>query len=195
MRHFKQTVCLTGLLLLLGLSACKKEVPQANQAEIQTGSTLPKTRFIQADGSVLDLNDFIGKKNVLLVIMRGFAGIICPYCTQQASELIQNRDKITASNTELIMVYPGPESKINDFVKAVNVRLDPTGKKMDIPLLLDVNLEAVKAMGLKADLSKPTTLILDKSGKVVFKFVGKDMKDRPDVSVILNELKKLQGNG
>ena len=186
-----------SMLLVLGLpllfvSACSKQPPAPPAAaEIALGSKLPKTRFIQENGQILDIKNLEEKKNILLVVMRGFDGIVCPYCTQQASELIQNIETIKSHDTELLLVYPGPEARIADFVKAVNVKLKPKGLDMKVPLLMDVNLEAVKAMGIQGKLAKPSTLILNRKGEVVYKFIGKDFKDRPETTAVLDELKKL----
>ena len=39
----------------------------------------------------------------------------------------------------------------------------------------------------------PAVFIVDKDGKIAFKYIGKDIGDRPDSEIVLAELKKLQG--
>lgn len=47
------------------------------------GKPLSQTRFLADNGDVVDLKDFVGKKNVVLVMMRGNSGTICVNCSYQ----------------------------------------------------------------------------------------------------------------
>ena len=62
---------------------------------------------------------------------------------------------------------------------------------MPFPIVLDVELSAVKELGIRDNLSKPATFILDKYGQVRFAYVGTGIADRPSVKAILNQLDAL----
>lgn len=47
------------------------------------GKPLSQTRFLADNGDVVDLKDFVGKKNVVLVMLRGNSGTICVNCSYQ----------------------------------------------------------------------------------------------------------------
>ena len=54
-----------------------------------------------------------------------------------------------------------------------------------------IDLTAVDALGIRADLSKPATYILDKQGEVRFAYVGRDLADRPSVKALLDQLDQI----
>ena len=54
--------------------------------------------------------------------------------------------------------------------------------------MLDVELRAVDQLGIRADLSKPATYIVDKQGQVRFAYVGATIADRPSVQSMLEQL-------
>ena len=64
-------------------------------------------------------------------------------------------------------------------------------KKVPFALLLDQDLKAVELLGIRGDLAKPSTYILDKQGNAVFAFVGESTADRPSVKALLAQLDKL----
>ncbi|MBN4073948.1 redoxin domain-containing protein [bacterium AH-315-E10] len=190
MRHVKKLSFLLFIILIM-TCGCKDD-SKTKVVGLINGNPLPQTRFIGNTGSVIDLNSYMGKKNILLVFMRGFDGIICPYCTKQTSELINNLTAIEETGTKPFIVFPGPENKIPEFIHAVNSRINNDAEsELPINLLLDVNLDAVRAMGIEHKLSKPTTLILDHKGTLVFSYIGAELTDRPSIDIILDELKKL----
>ncbi len=149
------------------------------------GKPLPQTRFLSSTGAVLELQDYIGKKPVLLVILRGFAGQVCLYCATQTAALSNNIQKFRDLGTEVIVVYPGPVEAIPAFIDAVqSLRKDPP----PMPLGLDVSLALVRALGIEDNLSKPTSVIIDKKGLVRYAYVGLSIADRPAVNDLLQEI-------
>ena len=64
-------------------------------------------------------------------------------------------------------------------------------KKIPFPIVLDVELKAVNQLGIRKDLSKPATYILDKQGQTRFAYVGDSLADRPSVKALLDQLDAL----
>ena len=143
---------------------------------------LPKTRFFTYTGNVIDLDSFKGKKSVTMIVMRGFAGQVCVYCSTQTRVIAEQIAKFQEHNNEVVIVYPGPAETIPMFMKAVkSVGGDASG----LSIVLDVNLSLVKSLDVLKDLSKPCSLIINKSGDVIYGYVGKNMGDRPSVKELL----------
>jgi antitoxin component YwqK of YwqJK toxin-antitoxin module/peroxiredoxin len=151
------------------------------------GKPLARRRLLTSTGNVLDLGDYVGRKPVVLVILRGFSGQVCLYCATQTTALSNNIGKFNDLGAEVIIVYPGPVEALPAFVQAVqSLRKDPP------PMLLglDASLLIVRALGIEDNLAKPTSLIIDKEGKVRYAYVGKTIADRPAVNDLLQEAAK-----
>src|SRR5947208_16896501 len=73
--------------------------------------------FVDRDGHTVRLADFRGKSPVVLVVMRGFPGSVCPNCSAQTSRLIRNHAEFVKRGAEVLMVFPGPTEHLGDFVQ------------------------------------------------------------------------------
>lgn len=156
--------------------------------EAWLGKPLPQTRFFTSTGGVIDLNDYRGNKSVCVVVMRGFAGQVCVYCSTQTRVLAERINDFKAQDNEVIIVYPGPAETIPMFYEAVN---SVGGDAGNLKIVLDVNLNLVKALNITKDLASPSSLILDKSGKVVYGYKGRNMGDRPSAKELLRYVKRV----
>jgi len=149
------------------------------------GKPLPQRRFIASDGNVIDLDSLRGRK-LCLVVLRGFAGQICPYCAAQSRALIDQIEHFRKADTEVMLVYPGGADSVPEFVNAVS-KLGGASK-LPVPVLLDVDLSLVRALGIEHDLASPTSIIVDSEGLVHYAYVGKDRADRPSVPELLKQV-------
>lgn len=209
--------CAVLILAVSLLAGCGKEsAPPAGNTQF-TGSYFEDYRKIQfkddvqsnvaADGSIGDLTftdingneaslkDYLGKKHVVLIVTRGFNGAICLYCATQTSRLLTNYAKFSERDAEVIVVFPvvTPDDSIRhrDFAVSVKNKLDTPVEKIPFPIVLDVELKAVNQLGIRKDLSKPATYILDKEGRTRFAYVGDSLADRPSVKALLDQLDAL----
>jgi peroxiredoxin len=152
---------------------------------------LPQERFITTGGKVLDLATFQKQgKQALLVILRGFAGQVCLYCSAQTRILTEMQPDFSAAETEIIFVYPGPASSIATFLEAVK---SVGGDTSDLPhIVLDTNLKLVRSLDIGKELAKPTSILINKQGNVAYTYVGANMVDRPSGEFLLEQAKKLK---
>lgn len=159
------------------------------------GGTLPVTRLRDGDGSEVDLQSFRGTK-ILFVILRGFDGRVCEYCAAQTMALGRHRREFEALDTEVLVVYPGRRSRLDAFVEAYQDQF--RSRPPRFTFLYDAELELVNDLGIgppEGKLAKPTTIILDKAGRIAFVYVGSSREDRPSVERILEEIEKLEAAG
>lgn len=148
--------------------------------------------FTDINGNETSLQEYRGKKNVVLVVTRGFAGSVCLYCSTQTSRLLTNYSQFVKRDTEVVVVFPietpDDSRRHRDFAVAVKNQLDTPVDKIPFPIVLDIELKVVDQLGIRKDLSKPATYILDKEGQTRFAYVGESLADRPSVKALLEQL-------
>jgi peroxiredoxin len=154
---------------------------------------LTTLEFTTRDGNTVSLKELAGGKTVILVVTRGYAGSICPYCSTQVSRLIAKYPEFAQRQAEVVVVYPlsKPEetNKADEFVnRAVSMLSQP---KVPFPIVLDLELKAVDALAIRKDLSKPATYILDPQGRLQFAYVGNTLADRPSVQALIDQLERI----
>jgi peroxiredoxin len=178
---------ITGRQPQSGAAAYGSDEGRPQRRDLQ-GKPLAITRLLSSTGDVIDLDDFKGKKNVVLVVLRGFAGQVCVYCATQTAALAKSIDRFHAVDAEVVLVYPGAAESAPVFLEAVrSLGVDQPA----IPIGLDVDLQLVRALRISHQLAKPTSLIIDKQGNVRYAYVGEDRGDRPSVDDLLRQLQKL----
>ncbi len=130
--------------------------------------------FIEAtlDEGQLNLDDYLGKKVILL----DFWSIYCVSCVQEMPSLVKIQEK-----------YP-------EELRIVGVDLDSFGSKrvrqfvnkldFEIPYPIVVDKRR-KVAGLYTVSVLPTTIIIDKSGKIIFFHVGYKPGDEVEIEEIV----------
>lgn len=153
--------------------------------------------FTDADGNTVDLATYHGKKNVVLVVVRGLpkdnnpGRQFCPGCLAQLNSLAANYPEFQKRNTEVVLVFPGSREALPKYL--ADAAID--GARPPFPVVSDSELKAVKALGISGDLAKPSTYILDAAGNVVFAYSApkESTYDRPSVGALLEQLDKING--
>ncbi|MEM7518526.1 MAG: redoxin domain-containing protein, partial [Planctomycetota bacterium] len=149
------------------------------------GTELPWTRFNTADGEVVDMDDYRGKKKVVLVVLRGFAREVCVYCVTQTEALCDSIAEFQERNCEVFVVYPGEKNRLDVFMES----FEKISKHMGVPpvgVLYDRNMELVDRMGITSEFAIPSTFILDEGGVIRYSYVGEEIDDRPAATTILD---------
>lgn len=163
--------------------------------DAETNTQLPmdinELTFVDTSGKQVKLEDYRGKKNVVLVITRGFSGRLCPFCRTQSSRLVANYEEFAKRDAEILLVYPGGSEHLEEFIDAAKVSEKKEVDQIPFPILLDSDLKAVNFLQIAADLAFPSTYILDKEGDVRFAYVGEEINDRPSVKAMLAQLDKI----
>lgn len=149
------------------------------------------------EGDVAQLSEQLKTGNLVVVMMRGYSGAICPYCSTQTSRLIANYDEIRKRGADVVVIYPlagdQDQPRVQEFLAVSNGLISrPAADKPPFPFLVDVGLKAVDVLGIRKDLSKPATYILDQTGAVRFAYVGESIADRPSIKVLLQQLDALK---
>lgn len=108
----------------------------------------------------------------------------------QLTRLAEDYEKLRRAGADLIAISVDAQS----FAWSMS---QTTGAKFQI--LSDADKKTIIAYGIlnaeeHGGIAKPSTFIIDKEGKIRFLYVGKDGGDRPDDSLVLEEVKKVTGS-
>lgn len=192
---------LLGLMLSCGSLSCSRTDPAvppdkapSDQAASpdRTASNTDVTPdmlildFVDSAGKTVDLRQYQGRKNVVLVFTRGYPGYLCPYCNAQAARLSQNYKAFQERDAEILMVFPGPTEHVDEFIRSAARTAE--SDKLPFTILLDKDFQAVDKLHIRSDLAKPSTYILDKHGKIRYAYVGATRTDRPSIDDLLKQL-------
>jgi peroxiredoxin len=155
----------------------------------QVGSMAPDFTLKTLDDQSVRLGDLTAKSDVVLVVLRGWPGYQCPFCTKQAHDYVNNAEKLGAAGVQVVMVYPGPA---DDLKAHATDFLQGKDWPKDFLFVLDPDYSFTKSYGLRWDAPKetayPSTFIIGKDGKITFAHVSKGHGDRVGSDAVLKAL-------
>lgn len=170
-----------------------KDDTTSNASPSDTILTLP---FVDQTGKTIHPRELVGTHHLVLVFVRGYNGSVCPYCSAYTSGLISNFRAIAERDADVLLVYPISEpdqkQRLEEFLQTTFQQVRSSSTKIPFHVVLDIGLKAVNALGIRKDLSKPATYILDKKGHVRFAYVGNSLADRPSIKAIIKQLDALK---
>lgn len=158
---------------------------------LQPDVGLTDLSFTTPDGAVKKVRDHLGPHGAVVVVTRGATDPICPYCSTQTAEYIRDYEQFRARGLEVLLVYPlesiaqGP--RLDAFLSHARGKLADSTRPVPFPVVFDVELTAVNRLGIRQDLSKPATYIIDAAGEVRYAYVGAHLADRPSTAAVLKE--------
>jgi peroxiredoxin len=160
---------------------------------------LSDIEFTALDGQTTTVRDHVGGRAAVLVVTRGNTKPICPYCSTQTSQYIRDYEEFRKRGAEVLLAYPvaalEDRKNLDAFLTNVRERLNDPERRVPFPILLDVKLSAVDRLGIRKDLSKPATYVVDREGTVRYAYVGSHWGDRPSTKAVLAQLDKIPFTG
>ena len=155
----------------------------------KVGEEAPDFSLRSIDGKSVRLSTERTRGPVVLLMMRGFPGYQCPFCTRQFGDYLTNADKLKAAGVTVLFVYPGPEEGLLDNARAFTAGREMPGHFI---FLTDPNYLFTNAYGLRWDAPKetayPATFVLNRNGVVTFAKVSRVHGDRVPVGDVLAAL-------
>lgn len=168
------------------------EVTQSQPITIEDFSDL---RFTDKNGSEVRLADLMTRDYLVLVVTRGWFGGVCFYCASQTSRWARRFDELDPYDAQLVVIFPTESDqdvpKLDELTKSIKGGEIPN-EDIPYPILLDIQLTSVDQLGIRSELAKPSTYIIDREGRVRFAYVGESIADRPTVDSVLKQLAKLK---
>lgn len=165
-------------------------------------SKAPDFKGTDQNGKEFRLKDQLKKGRVVLLFYRGYW---CPYCNKELSRLQDSLQLILDKGAVVVAVSPEKQENIGKTVEQT---------KASFPVIHDEGLKIMKAYDVafevpenivtryrnaNIDLEKnngsngkwlpvPAVFIIDKDGRVLYRFFDADYKKRPSVKELLDNL-------
>lgn len=140
-------------------------------------------------GTTVRLSEQTARGPVVLVVLRGWPGYQCPFCTRQFGEYLAHAADLQATGAQVLFVYPGPADGLDAHAKAFTADR-PLPENFHI--LLDPDYTFTQSYGLRWDAPKetayPSTFVLDRRGIVTFARTSHAHGERVPVADILKAL-------
>lgn len=112
---FRRAIRSPGLALLAALASINLFVGTSEAMEStipKVGDQAPSFALHTLDDKPVDLDSIGRDKKVILVVLRGWPGYQCPFCTTQVYEYVGHAADFAAGNFQIVMVYPGPADQL-----------------------------------------------------------------------------------
>lgn len=123
---------------------------------------------------------------VVLVVLRGFPGYQCPVCSQQVRDLREHAKQFDELGAKVVLVYPGPA---DDLKKRAREFLKDDVLPKPLLLVIDPAFKFTNLYGLRwdaeAETAYPSTFVLDRERKVLYRKVSKSHGDRAKAEEVL----------
>ena len=124
---------------------------------LQVGQDAPKFKAVSTDGTVISLDDYKGKANVILYF---YPEDMTSGCTVEACNFRDDKSKFDGLHTVILGVSMDPIEMHKQFTEK---------DRLNFPLLVDTTGTICKAYGVPASedrYPKRWTFLIDKNGKI-----------------------------
>ena len=158
--------------------------------EVEVGQIAPDIVARDLDDNQVSLNALISGRKALLLFYRGGW---CPFCNQQLAAIASDIQQFKDAGATIVAVSGEEVDKGKDLLKKLNLPFvllsDTKFEGIDRYGVRDPNPhERLKAIGI-SQLSKPAAFVIDETGVVRYKYVGKNASDRPKNEDLLKAIK------
>lgn len=150
------------------------------------GQKAPDFELADVLGRKVRLSAVFSTGPVVLVVLRGYPGYQCPFCTRQVHDYVQNEAAFQQAGYRVVFVYPGPPSNLDGHAQEF---LKDAQFPASFEMLLDPGYSFTNAYGLRWDAPNetayPSTFLINGDGEVLFAMSGKLHGGRSSAAEIL----------
>src|SRR5262249_11063416 len=140
-------------------------------------------------GTAVTLSHELAAGPVVLVVLRGWPGYQCPFCTRQFGDFLGHSEDFERSGARVVFVYPGPSDQVQERAREfVGAGAPPPG----FEFLIDPDYRFTLAYGLRwnapSETAYPSTFVIDRTGTVRFAQISRTHDGRARASDVLAAL-------
>ena len=161
---------------------------------LRPGRPLPDFGAINEQGDPVRSTELIGSATVMLFVRGGW----CPFCSAQVEDLTRHYKSIVDLGGKLIFVTPKPletTRRVAEFFEVeFNFWLDESlSVARRLGLLLEKGVPDSHRKEYGEDTVWPTAIVVDAAGIIRYTSLSKQLSDRPDPAVLVEELRRAIG--
>lgn len=178
--------CLAALIVSL---LAPTPIRAASPTTPEVGDTAPNFVVHTLDGKPVELHQAMRGRTTVLVVLRGWPGYQCPFCTTQVYEYVEHASAFQAQNVGVIIIYPGPSEQLAAHAKEF---LEDKHWPSSFTFAIDPEYAFTEQYGLRwsarGETAYPSTFIIDGDGKIQFCHVSHEHGDRVGAAAVLRFL-------
>lgn len=195
-RYLRMRAChplLTAALLLAALGAAFPLLAAGGFGKApKLGEKAPPFSLADIDGRPVTLAGEVTQGPVVLVLLRGWPGYQCPFCTRQFADFLGHAQAFEAAGARVVWVYPGPSDSVQQHAREF---LAARALPSNFRVTTDPEYVFTNAYGLRWDAPQetayPATFIVDRSGTVRYAHISIGHDDRAPATDVLRALERL----
>jgi peroxiredoxin len=167
------------------LAAVNGEIPKV-------GDKAPAFALNTLDGTQVSLSTELARGPVVLIMLRGWPGYQCPFCTRQFGDFLTHAKDLEATGARVVWVYPGPADQVRQRAQEFTAN---KALPANFRFVTDPDYGFTTAYGLrwdaKGETSYPSTFVIDAKSTVRFAQVSRAHDGRASAADVLKALAAL----
>ena len=183
----------TTVVFLIALSSAPSALAAGGFGKApKLGEQAPPFSLKDLDGRGVTLAGEVAHGPLVLVLLRGWPGYQCPFCTAQFADFLSHARELAAAGARVVWVYPGPSDQVAQRAKEFTASraLPPNFRVTTDPDYVFTN-----AYGLRWDepqeTAYPATFVIDPRGVVRFAKISIGHDQRALATDVLKALASL----
>jgi peroxiredoxin len=142
------------------------------------------------EGKKVSLSQLTEHGPVVLVVLRGYIGGTCPFCSRQFSELLGAAKSFEKEGATVVLVYPGEARDLDKHAKQFvgGQRLPKSFRFLLDPDFAFANAYHVRSQ-TPGDTALPASFVIDRDDVVQFAQVGRSAIDRTSAATLLEAVR------
>jgi peroxiredoxin Q/BCP len=154
----------------------------------QVGAAAPDFSLKALDGKTVRLSETTARGTTVLVMLRGYPGYQCPFCTTQVGSLLGREADFKKAGAQVLLVYPGEVDRAQQFVRDKKLPAHFT-------MALDPEFTFTNLYGLRwnaaHETAYPATFVIDAKNRVRWEKISHAHGDRATPDEILKAIAAL----
>jgi peroxiredoxin len=156
------------------------------------GEKAPPFSLLDLDNQRVTLAGELSHGPVVLVLLRGWPGYQCPFCTRQFADFLGHAPAFEAVGARVVWVYPGPSDSVQQHAREF---LASRALPSNFRVTTDPDYVFTNAYGLRWDAPQetayPATFVIDRGATVRFAQISTGHDGRALAAGVLRAVEKL----